>query len=122
MADGLAQPEAIWRSPCLSPGHPPPQGGLSPSQLGWASKAVFLQPAGPRAHAVSGPTGERERQLHQSCSLGGRLRLQMPCVLGHRRPSQVLALHLLPGPPVQLAGSDCFPTPSGKLFPKRDSV
>lgn len=32
----------------------------------------------------------------------GRPRLQMPCVLGHRGPSQILALHLLPGPAVQL--------------------
>lgn len=32
---------------------------------------------------------------------GGQLWLQLPCVLGHRRPSQVLALHLLLGTLVQ---------------------
>lgn len=39
--------------------------------LGWASKAEFLQPAGPRAHAVGGPAGELERSLQQSSSSRG---------------------------------------------------
>lgn len=38
----------------------------------WASKAQFLQPTGPRAHVVGGPTGELKRSLHQSSSLRGR--------------------------------------------------
>lgn len=76
---------------------------------------MFLQPAGPRAHAVGGPTGELERRLLQSCSLGGGSGSRC---LGHRRPSQVLALHLLPELLVQLAGSGLLPDSQWEVVPQ----
>lgn len=91
------------------------QGRLPLCPLGWASKAEFLQPPGPRNHAVGGPT---EVPVPKQLFEGERLQLQMPCVLGHKKPSQVLALHLFSEPLVQFGGV-CI---TGKLTPKRENV
>lgn len=49
MDEGLAQTRGYLEE--FLPPSWTPQGRLSPSQPGWASRAVFLQPAGSRAHA-----------------------------------------------------------------------
>lgn len=116
MAGGLARLEAIWRSPCFSPGHP---AGRVVSESAWVGFEGYVPTTcWPQSPCCGWPPGELERQLYQSCSLRGGSGTRCHVSWGHRRPSQVLALHLLPGPLVQLAGSVLIPDSQWEVVPQ----
>lgn len=108
MDEGLAQTRGYLEE--FLPPSWTPQGRLSPSQPGWASRAVFLQPAGSRAHAGG--------WLYQSCSSQGEAMAPDAMCPGAQKAKPGPG----PAPASRATGSawralDCFLTPHGKLLP-----
>lgn len=83
MAGGLARLEAIWRSPCFSPGHP---AGRVVSESAWVGFEGYVPTTcWPQSPCCGWPHRGAGEATVPKLLFRGRLWHQMPCVLGAQK-------------------------------------